>query len=88
MAPASWQPHPYRGDVVIRHRAPKVWIPCAIARDGDIDGLPSTPRTSRPSAVVAAAALLAPRGRIYIHHQDDALWEEVPPADIVRSGTG
>jgi hypothetical protein len=80
-----WQPHPTSGDVIIRHRAPKVWVPCAIARDGDLNGVASAPCTSRPSAIIAASTLLKPGGRIYIHHQDDALWEEVPPSDIAHS---
>ena len=75
----SWQPHPTDGDVVIHHRAPKVWIPCTITRNGDFAGFAGARCTSRPSAIVAASSLVKPGGRIYIHHEDDAQWEEVPP---------
>lgn len=75
----SWQPLPRSGDVIIRHRAPKVWLLYAIAIDGDFTGMPGASCMTRPAAIMAAATLLKPGGRIYIHHQDNALWEEVPP---------
>ena len=66
------------GDVVIHHRAPKVWVPCAITTPGDLDGRPTAVLTSRTAALAAAHSLLLSGRRMYIRHHDDAMWEEVP----------
>jgi hypothetical protein len=65
------------GDVVIHHLAPRVWVPSAITRNGDINGRATTAVRSRLAALAAAQSLLLPGGRIYIRHHDDAEWEEV-----------
>jgi len=65
------------GDVVIHHLAPRVWVPCAITANGDVNGRPTTAVTSRVAAIAAAQSLLLPGRRIYIRHHDDAEWEAV-----------
>ena len=65
------------GDVVIQHRAPRVWEPCAITRHADVEGRPMRTYGSRDDAVAAARELLLPGRRIYIRHHDDAIWEVV-----------
>ena len=65
------------GDVIIHHVAPKVWLPCAVTKHGDLDGMATKPHLSRIAAVAEAKNLLLPHRRIYIRHQDDAEWEEV-----------
>jgi len=65
------------GDVVIHHLAPRVWVPCAITKNGDLGGRSTTAVSSRLAAVAAAQSLLLPGRRIYIRHHDDAEWEEV-----------
>jgi hypothetical protein len=65
------------GDVVIHHASPRTWIPAAIIRAGDLDGRRSRVQSSRAAALEIARELLLPRGRIYIRHHDDAIWETV-----------
>jgi hypothetical protein len=65
------------GDVVIHHLAPKLWVPCAITANGDVNGRPTTAVAARRAALAAAQSLLLPGRRIYIRHHDDAEWEEV-----------
>lgn len=64
------------GDVIIHHVAPKVWMPSAVTKAGDLDGRAMTPHISRLGAMAAARELLLPGRRIYIRHQDDAEWED------------
>ena len=65
------------GDVVIHHVAPRVWYLSRITNPAVTDGHATHPYRTRPYAIEAARALLAERRRIYIHHHDDAHWEEV-----------
>jgi hypothetical protein len=81
----SWRPSTEIGDVIIHHAAPKVWIAASVTNAGDLVGhLTSIPRTTRDSALVAARELLQPDRQIYIHHHDDAVWEQVRDADVAR----
>ena len=79
MDPFDRQPLTDIGDVVIHHFAPKVWVPCAITANGDLNGRRTTPVMSRLAALAAAQSLWLPGRRVYIRHHDDAAWEEVRP---------
>ncbi len=73
----TWKPSIHVGDVIIHHFRPKSWAATAAMTPGDMDGTPTKVDTSRTAAVETARTLVAPRGRIYIRHHDDAEWEEV-----------
>ena len=77
MSPYTGSPMVEIGDVVIHHMAPRVWYLTPITKPADIDGHATHPYRTRPDAIEAARALLQHGRRIYIHHRDDALWEEV-----------
>ena len=74
-----WQPRTEVGDVIVHHAAPRVWITASVTKAGDLAGtvIGKNPRTTRDSAIDAARGLLQHGGQIYIHHQDDAEWEQV-----------
>jgi hypothetical protein len=77
MTSQSWHPLTDVGDVIIHHVAPKVWLPCAVRSQGDLDGNPTEPYASRDRAMAVAQGLLLPGRRIYVRHHDDAEWEAV-----------
>ena len=77
MASEAWYPITDVGDVIIHHVAPKVWLPCAVRAQGDLEGSPTDPYTSRAGAMAVAQELLVPGRRIYVCHHDDAEWEAV-----------
>ena len=73
-----WRPHTEVGDVLIHHAAPKVWLPATVVQSGDLVGKAAVaPKTTRDAALTVAHSLLQPGRCIYIHHRDDAEWEQV-----------
>lgn len=78
MSSESWRPNTEIGDVIVHHAAPKLWLPASVTDNGDLAGTKTkVSKTSRDAAVAVARELLRPGGRIYIHHHDDAYWEQV-----------
>ena len=77
MTTQTWYPITDVGDVIVHHVAPKVWLPCAVTTQGDLNGRPTTPCTSRARAMAVAQGLLVPGRKIYVRHHDDAEWEAV-----------
>jgi hypothetical protein len=66
------------GDVIIHHEAPRVYVVARVVHPGDLVGNHEPiPNRSREAAVTAGRKLLAAGRRIYIHHRDDAEWEQV-----------
>lgn len=73
-----WRPHTAIGDVIVHHAAPRVWIPAIVTEPGDLHGNAAVaPKMTRDAALTVAQTLLQPGGCIYIHHRDDAEWEQV-----------
>ena len=78
MSSEPWCPNTEIGDVIVHHAAPKVWVPASVTEHGDLAGAGTkVSKTSRDAAMAVARELLRPGGRIYIHHHDDAQWEQV-----------
>jgi hypothetical protein len=73
-----WRPRTAIGDVILQHVAPRVWIPTTIVQPGDLQGTVAVPpKTTRGAALSVAQTLVSPGRSIYIHHHDDAEWEQV-----------
>jgi hypothetical protein len=80
-----WRPSTEIGDVIIHHAAPRVWLPATVFQSGDLAGkVAVAPKTTRDAALTVARELLQPGRCIYIHHRDDAEWEQVRDADAAR----
>jgi hypothetical protein len=81
-----WRPSTETGDVIIHHAAPKVWVAASVTQTGDLVGkMTDIPKTSRDGALVVAREMLQPGRQIYIHHRDDAEWEQVRGIDAART---
>ena len=78
MSSQQWSPSTEIGDVIVHHAAPRVWFAATVTQPGDLVGATTrVSKASRDAALAVARELLRPGRRIYIHHQDDAEWEQV-----------